>query len=46
MAEAVQVQGLARVSAVFQGAGGDLFQRVSGGVSGGVLEYLQGVVGV
>ncbi|MNW17486.1 hypothetical protein D3C71_2166850 [compost metagenome] len=32
--------------AVFQAAGGDVFQRVATGVGGGVFEYLQGIAGV
>ncbi len=46
LAESVQVQELARMFAVFQGADSDLFQRVCGGVGDGMLEDLQGVVGV
>ena len=46
LAEAVQVQQLAGLAAVFQAAGGNLFQGVGGGVCGGVFEHLQGVGGV
>lgn len=46
LAEVVHVQQPAWLPAVFQAAGGDVFQRVAGGLCGGVFEYLQGVVGV
>ncbi|MNN30445.1 hypothetical protein D3C81_1440940 [compost metagenome] len=46
LAQAVEVQGLAGVLAVFEAAGGDLLQRVGVRAGGGVFKYVQGVVGV
>jgi len=46
LAKVVQLQQSARLPAVFQAAGGDLFQRVASGVGGGVFEHLQDVGGV
>ena len=42
----LKVQLLARLLAVFQAAGGDLFERMASGVGGGVVEHVLGVVGV
>lgn len=46
LAEAVQIKALAWLLAILQATGGDLFQRMAGGLGGGVPKHLQGVVGV
>lgn len=46
LAKVLKVQLLARLLAVFQAAGGDLFERMASGVGGGVVEHVLGVVGV